>query len=329
MDIEGLGDRYIDNLVEHGLVKRVADLYALKLEDLLEMKRLADERDGTTPETVAQGKIATKWADNLLEAIAASKNPPLERLLFALGIRHVGESTAKTLAEWLGRFDLIRRVPAALLRVLPDIGGTVAESIADFFAEPKNQEAIDALLAAGVKPKDEHAPSAKLREKLDPVKLMAALAIPKLTEPRSKQLFEQEVTLQVLAHLPVYTVFGLPAAVAESLQAWMATPGNKQLVIDLHKLREDLLAQLPETVAAEGHLTGKTFVLTGTLPTMGRDQAAALIEAKGGKVSGSVSKKTHYLVAGADAGSKLAKAQELEVTILDEAGLLALLEEKE
>lgn len=116
MDIEGLGDRYIDNLVEHGKVQRVADLYALKLDDLLEMKRLADERDGTTPETVAQGKIATKWADNLLEAIAASKNPPLERLLFALGIRHVGESTAKTLAEWLGRFDLVRRVPAAAAR---------------------------------------------------------------------------------------------------------------------------------------------------------------------------------------------------------------------
>jgi len=328
MDIEGLGDRYIDNLVEHGLVKRVADLYALKLEDLLEMKRLADERDGTTPETVAQGKIATKWADNLLEAIAASKNPPLERLLFALGIRHVGESTAKTLAEWLGRFDLIRRVPAALLRVLPDIGGTVAESIADFFAEPKNQEAIDALLAAGVVPQGEHAPSAKLREKLDPVKLMAALAIPKLTEPRSKQLVEEGVTLEALAYLQVFNVFGLPAAVSESLEQWMLQPGNREQVKALHLLREDLLAQLPETVAAEGHLTGKTFVLTGTLPTMGRDQAAALIEAKGGKVSGSVSKKTHYLVAGADAGSKLAKAQELEVTILDEAGLLALLEEK-
>jgi len=328
MDIEGLGDRYIDNLVEHGLVKRVADLYALKLEDLLEMKRLADERDGTTPETVAQGKIATKWADNLLEAIAASKNPPLERLLFALGIRHVGESTAKTLAEWLGRFDLIRRVPAALLRVLPDIGGVVADSIADFFAEPKNQEAIDALLAAGVAPQGEHAPSAKLREKLDPVKLMAALAIPKLTEPRSKQLVEEGVTLEALAYLQVFNVFGLPAAVAEALESWMAQPGNREQLKALHRLREDLLAQLPETVATEGHLTGKTFVLTGTLPTMGRDQAAALIEAKGGKVSGSVSKKTHYLVAGADAGSKLAKAQELEVTILDEAGLLALLEEK-
>ncbi|MQA36598.1 NAD-dependent DNA ligase LigA [Rugamonas aquatica] len=325
MDIEGLGDRYIDNLVEHGQVQRVADLYALKLEDLLEMKRLADEREGTTPETVAQGKIATKWADNLLEAIAASKNPPLERMLFALGIRHVGESTAKTLAEWLGRFDLIRRVPAALLRVLPDIGGIVAESIADFFAEPKNQEAIDALLAAGVAPAGEHAPSAKLREKLDTVKLMAALGIPKLTEPRSKQLVEQEVTLEVLAHLPVFTVFGLPAGVAEALETWMAEPGHREQLIALDQLRKDLLAQLPEQ-AAEGPLTGKTFVLTGTLPNLSRDQAGAMIEAQGGKVSGSVSKKTHYLVAGADAGSKLAKAQELEVTILDEAGLLALLD---
>ncbi|MRW82549.1 NAD-dependent DNA ligase LigA [Pseudoduganella sp. FT26W] len=328
MDIEGLGDRYIDSLVEWGKVQRVADLYSLKLEDLLEMKRLADERDGTTPETVVKGKIATKWADNLLEAIAASKNPPLERMLFALGIRHVGESTAKTLAEWLGRFELIRRVPAALLRVLPDIGGTVAESIADFFAEPKNQEAIDALLAAGVAPKGEHPPSAKLRDKLDTVQLMAALGIPKLTEPRSKQLVEEGVTLEALAYLQVFNVFGLPATVSDALEAWMAEPANRAQVKALHLLRNDLLAQLPETVAAEGHLTGKTFVLTGTLPTMGRDQAAALIEAEGGKVSGSVSKKTHYLVAGADAGSKLAKAQELEVTVLDEAGLLALLAQK-
>ncbi|OEZ97800.1 NAD-dependent DNA ligase LigA [Duganella phyllosphaerae] len=328
MDIEGLGDRYIDNLVEHGKVQRVADLYALTLDDLLEMKRLADERDGTTPETVANGKVATKWAENLLEAIEASKNPPLERLLFALGIRHVGESTAKTLAEWLGRFELVRRVPAALLRVLPDIGGIVAISIAEFFAEPKNQEAIDALLAAGVAPKGEHAPSAKLREKLEPVKLMAALGIPKLTEPRSKQLVEQEVSLDVLAHLTIYNVFGLPATVSDALQAWMDVAANRQQVKALAALREDLLAQLPATVASEGHLTGKTFVLTGTLPTMGRDQAAELIEAEGGKVSGSVSKKTHYLVAGADAGSKLAKAQELEVTILDEAGLLALLAAK-
>jgi DNA ligase (NAD+) len=325
MDIEGLGDRYIDNLVEVGKVHGVADLFTLTLDDLLEMKRLADERDGTTPETVAQGKVATKWADNLLAAIAASKHPPLERLLFALGIRHVGESTAKTLAEWLGRFELVRHVPVAILSVLPDIGGTVAQSIADFFAEPKNQQAIDALLATGVAPAGEHAPSARLREQLDPVKLLAALAIPKLTEPRSRQLIEQGVTLEALAHLNIFTVFGLPAAVATALEEWMAQPANRAAVAALDRLRSELLAQLPAQ-AVEGPMTGKTFVLTGTLPTMSRDDAAALIEAAGGKVSGSVSKKTSYVVAGADAGSKLTKAQEIGVTVLDEAGLLVLLQ---
>ncbi|MES2125904.1 MAG: NAD-dependent DNA ligase LigA [Pseudomonadota bacterium] len=324
MDIEGLGDRYIDNLVEAGLVHGVADLYRLSQADLLEMKRLADEREGTTPETVVQGKVATKWADNLLEAIAASKAPTLERMLFALGIRHVGESTGKTLAEWLGRFALVRQAPAALLRVLPDIGGTVAESIADFFAEPKNQQAIDALLREGVAARDEHAPSAKLRERLEPARLLAALDIPKLTEARSKQLVEQGVTLEALAYLKVYDVFGLPAAVAEALGEWLAQDGNRARLLQLDRLRTDLLAQLP-AAAIEGPLAGKTFVLTGTLPTMGRDDAGALIEAAGGKVSGSVSKKTSYVVAGEDAGSKLAKAQELGITLLDEAGLLALL----
>ncbi|MES2148842.1 MAG: NAD-dependent DNA ligase LigA [Pseudomonadota bacterium] len=324
MDIEGLGDRYIDNLVECGKVHGVAELFKLTRDDLLDMKRQADERDGSTPETVVQGKIATKWADKLLEAIAASKRPSLERLLFALGIRHVGESTAKTLAEWLGRFELVRRAPVALLRVLPDIGGTVAQSIADFFAEPKNQAAIDALLATGVAPTGEHAPSAHLREQLDPVKLLAALDIPKLTEPRSRQLLEQGVTLEALAHLKIFNVFGLPDTVAAALHDWMAQPGHRQAIAALDQLRSDLLAQLPAQ-AVQGAMTGKTFVLTGTLPTLGRDDAAALIEAAGGKVSGSVSKKTSYVVAGSDAGSKLAKAQELGVTLLDEAGLLALL----
>jgi DNA ligase (NAD+) len=332
MDIEGLGDRYIDNLVECNLVHGVADLYRLTLDDLLKMKRLADERDGTTPETVVQGKVATKWAENLLDAIAASKNPPLERLLFALGIRHVGESTAKTLADWLGRLELIRQSPVALLRVLPDIGGTVAEAIADFFAEARNQEALDALLAAGVAPKGEHAPKAQLREKLEPVALLAAMGIPKLTEPRARQLAEQVeqvkpgATLLALAHLPVFNVFGLPATVAEALEDWMREQANRDALVALHELREQLLAQLPQAAEAEGAMAGKTFVLTGTLPTMSRDQAQALIEQAGGKVSGSVSKKTSYVVAGAEAGSKLAKAEELGITILDEAGLLALLE---
>lgn len=326
MDIEGLGDRYIDSLVECGLIHGVSDLFKLTLDDLLKMKRLADERDGTTPETVKNGKVATKWADNLLDAIKASKQPPLERLLFALGIRHVGESTGKTLADWLGRFELVRRAPAALLRVLPDIGGTVAEAIAEFFAEEKNQKAIDALLAAGVTPQGEHAPKAQLREKLDEVTLLAALGIPKLTEPRARQLVQEGQTLESLAHLKVFGVFGLPANVAASLEEWMAVPANREMLGKLSALRQELLAQLPEAAQeATGPLTGKTFVLTGTLPTMSRDAAGALIEQAGGKVSGSVSKKTSYVVAGAEAGSKLAKAEELGVTVLDEAGLLALL----
>ncbi|OON62619.1 DNA ligase (NAD(+)) LigA [Massilia sp. KIM] len=326
MDIEGLGDRYIDSLVEANLIHGVADLYKLTLDDLLKMKRLADEREGTTPETVKQGKVATKWADNLLEAIRASKQPPLERLLFALGIRHVGESTAKTLADWLGRFELVRRAPAALLRVLPDIGGTVAEAIADFFAEEKNQGAIDALLAAGVAPQGEHAPKAQLREKLDEVSLLVALDIPKLTEPRARQLMAEGMSLDKLAHLKVFNVFGLPATVQAALEEWMAVPANRERLSALSALRQELLAELPEAAAQpEGHLSGKTFVLTGTLPTMSRDAAGALIEAAGGKVSGSVSKKTSYVVAGAEAGSKLAKAEELGVTVLDEAGLMALL----
>ncbi|HNI24302.1 MAG TPA: NAD-dependent DNA ligase LigA, partial [Plasticicumulans sp.] len=169
LDIDGLGERYIENLVDLGYVHGVADLYRLTLDDFLEMKRRADERDGITPETVAQGRIATKWAENLIGALARSRHTTLARLLFALGIRHVGESTAKTLADWLGALERVRHAPAPVLRALPDIGPEVAEAIDEFFLQPGNQQALDALLAGGVQPADEHPPAAALAERLNPV----------------------------------------------------------------------------------------------------------------------------------------------------------------
>lgn len=326
MDIDGLGGRYIDNLVELDYVHGVADLYRLTLDDFLEMKRRADERDGLTPETVQQGKVATKWAENLLEAIEASKKPPLARMLFALGIRHVGESTAKTLADWLGRLQWVRHAPAAVLRVLPDIGGTVADSIADFFAEPKNQQALDDLLSAGVEPQGERAPSAELREKLDVATLYAALNIPRLTPVRAKQLAGQFPTLAGLAQANETALVGLPTDVASAVLTWLGQPDRREQLQQLDQFQAGLLDALPQaSEATQGVFTGKTFVLTGTLPTLSRDEAKALIEAAGGKVSSSVSKKTDVVVAGEEAGSKLTKAQELGVPVWDEAQLQAAL----
>ncbi len=154
MDIEGLGERFVDALVEFGYVKTVADLYTLKLDDFLEMKRRADEREpapakagGTTPETVKSGKVASKWAENLIAAIDASRDTALERVLFALGIRDVGESTAKTLAKYFGALDPLLAADETALQQVPDIGPVVAARIAHFFAEAHNRDVIAALRA--------------------------------------------------------------------------------------------------------------------------------------------------------------------------------------
>lgn len=151
MDIEGLGERFVEALVEFGYVRTVADLYALTLDDFLEMKRRADERDGTTPETVKSGKVASKWAENLIAAIDASRDTALERVLFALGIRDVGESTAKTLTRHFGALDPLMAADEETLKQVPDIGPIVAARIAHFFAEPHNRDVIAALRANGVR----------------------------------------------------------------------------------------------------------------------------------------------------------------------------------
>lgn len=206
------------------------------------------------------------------------------------------------------------------------MGATVAEAIADFFAEPKNQQALDALLTAGVAPQGEHPPSAKLRDQLEPAELYAALGVPKLTAIRSKQLATLVPSLAQLANVDTAQLEGLPADVAASLLAWLDADDHRARLGTLDALRAELLAAMPAGAAEEGALSGRTVVLTGTLPTLSRDEAKAMLEAAGAKVSGSVSKKTDYVVAGVEAGSKLARAQELGVRVLDEAGMLALLQ---
>ena len=220
LDIEGLGDKVVEQLVERDLVHTPADIFGLGAETLAGLDRMAD-----------------KSAANLVTSIEASKATTLARFIFSLGIRNVGEATARDLAAHFGRFDDFTSAGLDQLQAVPDVGPIVAQSIVGFFAEPHNATVVQALRDAGVN--------------------------------------------------------------------WPAHEGRK-------------LEVLPQT--------GRTFVLTGSLPTLTRDEARARIEALGGKVAGSVSSKTDYVVAGADAGSKLEKAVQLGITILDEPGLLDLLQ---
>ncbi len=218
MDIDGLGEKIVDQLVDLSIVRTPADLYRLGLMALANLDRMGE-----------------KSAENLLQSIEKSRKNTLARFIFALGIRHVGESTAKDLAKHFGQIHKLMAVNEEELLQVNDVGPVVAKSLLSFFSEAHNREVVEQLLASGI---------------------------------------ELEV----------------------------------------------------ETSTINPELVGKTFVLTGTLPTMSRDEAKALLGKAGAKVAGSVSAKTHYVVAGADAGSKLEKAQELGVAVIDEAQMLALLQ---
>jgi len=210
MNIEGMGDAMVNQLTERGMVKNVADIYSLTKDRLLDLERMGD-----------------KSAQNVLEEIEASKKLPLERVIFGLGIRFVGERTAQFLAEHFGSMDALMKSTEEELLEVEEVGPRIAASILEFFREPHNRELINQLRDAGL------TFTGKKKER-----------------------------------------------------------GTK--------------------------LAGKTFVLTGTLPNLSRDQAKKLIEDAGGRVAGSVSKKTDYVVAGSDAGSKLDKAKELGVAVIDE-----------
>ncbi|EMS5187378.1 NAD-dependent DNA ligase LigA [Neisseria gonorrhoeae] len=333
MDIDGLGEKQIEQLVAQDLVRHFADLYRIDIPTLQKMKETADkgssENENGDAETVSGDlskyntqngkKQPTKWAQNILAGIESGKTPELARFLFALGIRHVGERTAKTLAQAFGTLERVRRAPEPVLACLPDIGTVVARSIAHFFAQAEQQTMIDELLAAGVAPQAQ-AVSLPAAQYAGPQRWITRLPGFKISENKAQALWE----------LAGQSIEGLQndKALPADWQAWRSKAQNTALLENL----KTFFAQMPsEDEAAQGSdginkaVAGKTFVLTGTLPTFKRDQAQALIEAAGGKVSGSVSKKTDYVVAGEAAGSKLEKANALGVSVLSEAELLTLL----
>ncbi|NIJ90803.1 DNA ligase (NAD+) [Xanthomonas campestris] len=378
MDVDGLGEKFIEVLVDSGLVQGVADLYLLTVDQLLQLRLisnaesphaflrearehlasgayaqletrvvgigvdLAGERE--VPQTWQadllraglpsfewnRRKIATKWAENLIEAIETSRDTTLERFLFALGIEHVGESTAKALSAWFGDLELIRHLPWPLFKRVPDIGGEVARSLGHFLDQPGNQQAIDDLLQRGVRIGDAHPPSPKLREALSFASVLEDMDIPKVTPVRAQQLAAAVESFAALrtAGADALQQAGVPAPVVAALLQWLDRPENAALASAAQQAMETVLARLPEADALQtGPLDGQTVVITGTLAALTRDAAKQRLEALGAKVAGSVSKKTAFLVAGEEAGSKLDKAQSLGVEIWDEARLLAFLGE--
>ncbi|MCC8441342.1 NAD-dependent DNA ligase LigA [Xanthomonas cannabis] len=378
MDVDGLGEKFIEVLVDSGLVQGVADLYLLTVDQLLQLRLissaesphaflrearehlasgaytqletrvvgigvdLAGERE--VPQTWQadllraglprfewnRRKIATKWAENLIEAIETSRDTTLERFLFALGIEHVGESTAKALSAWFGDLELIRHLPWPLFKRVPDIGGEVARSLGHFLDQPGNQQAIDDLLQRGVRIGDSHAPSPRLREALSFASVLEDMDIPKVTPVRAQQLAAAVPSFDALrtAGADALQQAGVPAPVVAALLQWLDRPENAALASAAQQAMETVLARLPEAEAVQaGPLEGQTVVITGTLAALTRDAAKQRLEALGAKVAGSVSKKTAFLVAGEEAGSKLDKAQSLGVEIWDEARLLAFLGE--
>ncbi|MGE8207931.1 MAG: NAD-dependent DNA ligase LigA [Stenotrophomonas rhizophila] len=369
MDIDGLGGKYIETLVDAGIVRGVADLYRLTRDQLLHLKLVLDAE---TPEALAaqiglhlppEGsgdylrailqldgndagwratalampaafawntkKIATRWADNLIAAIDASRDTTLERLLFALGIENVGENTSKGLSTWFGDLELIRHLPWPLFKRVPDIGGEVARSLGHFFEQSGNQDAIDALLQVGqVRIGDTHAPSAKLRDGLDFAQVLVEAEIPGITRLRAEKLTAAlpDAAALVDAEPVRFVAAGLPNEVALGLADWLDRDGHAQMLLKADAYRHTLLTRAPEqTEQVAGPLDGQTVVLTGTLSQMTRDEAKARLEALGAKVSGSVSKKTAFVVAGTEAGSKLTKAGELGIEVWDEDRLVAFL----
>lgn len=315
MDIDGLGDKLVDALVDQGLIKTVADLYRLKAEDVAGLERMGE-----------------KSAANLIEALEASKKMPLSRFLFALGILQIGEETAKALAEAFGELDSIRRAPLLLFPQVPDVGGEVARAIAAFFAEEHNEKVIDGLLDAGVQPQSNGAPSRRFVDTLTLANFLSSaktLGMPlsgvgtKTLETLGRHYRHLDALLKAVDDGEDDS--GVKAGTLDKLAEGLKADQWRAKLQDAQAYADALAEKAPAGGADERPLEGETWVLTGTLARLTRDQAKQHLEALGAKVSGSVSGKTARVVAGESAGSKLDKARKNNVDVIDEEEFITFL----
>ncbi|SDZ30799.1 NAD-dependent DNA ligase LigA [Pseudomonas sp. NFIX28] len=316
MDIEGLGDKTIEQLVDEKLIGSPADLYKLKYEQIIDLEGFAE---------VSSNK--------LLKAIADSKKPGLARFIYALGIPDVGEETAKVLARSLASLERVQQALPEVLTYLPDIGLEVAHEIHSFFEDSHNQQVISALLdpqQCALELQDQGDLGAEFAASTTLGGMLDKLDIPSVGPGAAQKLADKFATLDGVVKADWLDMRQtLPEKQAKAVREFFDNPENaaRALAIEAQLQAFGMHWQSEKKVVEGLPLAGQTWVLTGSLELMSRDVAKDKLESLGAKVAGSVSAKTHCVVAGPGAGSKLAKANELGLKVLDEDAFVAFLGE--
>lgn len=311
MDIDGLGEKSVEQLVDEGLIRSPADLYKLTFEQIVDLEGFAE---------VSSNK--------LLEAINNSKRPNLARFIYALGIPDVGEETAKVLARSLGSLARVQEALPQVLTYLPDIGLEVAHEIHNFFEDQHNRDVIQQLLDSGMQLQEEGELAPEFAASTTLAGLIAKLDIASVGPTGAEKLVARLGSLeQIIQADGIDLRQALAAKQAEAVREFFKVEANQQLAraIEAQLLKFGMHWASEKRVVEGLPLAGQTWVLTGSLERMSRDIAKDKLEQLGAKVAGSVSGKTHCVVAGPGAGSKLAKASELGVKVLDEDAFVGFL----